>query len=228
MRLRFIFIVLFVCLVVASCKKEQAPSLEYSFHYTYYPMEQGSYWIYNVTEILHDNNAAIPHDTLQYQLKTEIGDTLIDNAGRIVSRFNRYKRNSPFDSWVLTDVWTTVVDQNRAELVEENIRRVALRFPVKTSTVWDPNQFNFLPSAQAYYEFIHQPFNNGFIQSDSSVHVISAKELTLVSYQNQYEVYGKKIGLIKKYYKDIQISNFDTLNVHSGKELYFTLLEYGH
>ena len=33
-----------------------------------------------------------------------------------------------------------------------------------------------------------------------------------VSYQNQYEVYAKQIGLVKKYYKDLQISNFDTLN----------------
>jgi hypothetical protein len=58
--------------------------------------------------------------------------------------------------------------------------------------------------------------------------VISAKELTLVSYQNQYEVYAKQIGLVKKYYKDLQISNFDTLDVSQGKELYFSLLEYGH
>ena len=127
----------------------------------------------------------------------------------------------------LRENWEQLAGQV-VELVEENIRRVVLRFPVKTATIWDPNQFNFLPSLQAYYEYIHKPFSFGAIQSDSTVHVISAKELTLVSYQNQYEVYAKQIGLVKKYYKDLQISNFDTLNVSQGKELYFSLLEYGH
>ena len=217
-----------ILLFASSCKKEPAPALISSFHYGYYPIKKGSFWIYQVTEIIHDENAAIPHDTLSYQLKTEIGDTLIDNEGRIVNRFNRYTRSSSFSSWVISDVWTTVVSENRAELVEENIRRVVLRFPVKTATIWDPNQFNFLPPLQAYYEYIHKPFSLGAIQSDSTVHVISAKELTLVSYKNQYEVYAKQIGLVKKYYKDLQISNFDTLNISQGKELYFSLLEYGH
>ena len=215
-------------LFASSCKKEPAPAVISSFHYGYYPIKEGSFWIYQVTEIIHDENAAIPHDTISYQLKTEIGDTLIDNEGRIVNRFNRYKRSNSFASWVISDVWTTVLANNRAELVEENIRRVVLRFPVKTATIWDPNQFNFLPSLQAYYEDLHEPFSLGAIQSDSTVHVISAKELTLVSYQNQYEVYAKQIGLVKKYYKDLQISNFDTLDVSQGKELYFSLLEYGH
>ena len=215
-------------LLVSSCKKEPSPSIVSSFHYGYYPIKEGSFWVYQVMEITHDENAAIPHDTISYQLKTEIGDTLIDNEGRIVNRFNRYKRSNPSASWVLTDVWTTVLANNRAELVEENIRRVVLRFPVKTATIWDPNQFNFLPSAQAFYEYIHKPYSLGPIQSDSTVHVVSAKELTLVSYQNQYEVYAKQIGLVKKYYKDLQISNFDTLDVSQGKELYFSLLEYGH
>ncbi len=217
-----------ILLFTSSSKKQPAPALISSFHYGYYPIKKGSFWIYQVTEIIHDENAAIPHDTLSYQLKTEIGDTLIDNEGRIVNRFNRYTRSSSFSSWVISDVWTTVVSENRAELVEENIRRVVLRFPVKTATIWDPNQFNFLPPLQAYYEYIHKPFSLGTIQSDSTVHVISAKELTLVSYKNQYEVYAKQIGLVKKYYKDLQISNFDTLNISQGKELYFSLLEYGH
>lgn len=215
-------------LCMSSCKKETTTSIHSSFHYDYYPTKEGGFWVYQVTEINHDENAAIPHDTIVYQLMTEIGDTLVDNEGRIVNRFNRYKRSNPSASWVLTDVWTTVVAENRAELVEENIRRVVLRFPVKASTLWDPNQFNFMPQGQAYYEHIHKPYSLGPIQSDSTIHVISAKELTLVSYQNQYEVYAKQIGLVKKYYKDLQISNFDTLDVSYGKELYFNLLEYGH
>jgi hypothetical protein len=224
---RKLIVLLFLVGAAVACKKKPTNGGLGSFHYGYFPIKKGNYWIYQAVEISHDENAPVPHDTLIYDLKTEIGDTLYDNEGRIVYRFNRYKRNGVFNPWVLTDVWTTVVDENRAEVVEENIRRVALRFPIKSSTLWDPNQFNALPAQQCFYEKIHQPFSTGWIASDSAVLAVTVKELTLISYQHQYEVYGKNIGLMKKYFKDLQISNFDTLNVKQGKELFLTLLEYG-
>ncbi len=228
--MRLILCCTILCAIIGlpACKKDSNDSVLSSFHFNYFPYELGQYWVYDVMEILHDENAAIPHDTLYYQLKTEIGDTLVDNEGRIVHRFNRYKRNNAGQAWNLTDVWTTVVSNYKAELVEENIRRVVLKFPVQASTLWNPNQFNFLPPQEAFYEGIHEPFSTGPVQTDSSVKVNAVKELTLVSYQNQYEVYGKDIGLMRKYYKDLQISNFDTLNIKQGKELFFNLLVYGH
>lgn len=218
---------LFMLLLLA-CKKNTPTNAKTSFHFDYFPVKMGSYWIYAVQEINHDENAANPHDTLAYQLKTEIGDTLLDNEGRIVYRFFRYKRTSPTQAWQLTDLWTTVLAKNKAELVEENIRRVTLCFPVKASTTWDPNQYNALAPQLAFYESIHEPFNNGFCQADSAATVVSVKELTLVTYKNQWESYGKNIGLLRKGYKDLQIANFDTLSAKQGKELYYDLLEYGH
>lgn len=225
--LRKVILLLWVVGVAVACRKNNPQGGVGSFHYGYFPLKQGSFWIYQAVEIFHDENAAVPHDTTVYDLKMEIGDTLYDNEGRMVYRFNRYKRNGMFNPWVLTDVWTTVLDKNRAEVVEENIRRVALRFPVKSTTLWDANQFNALPAMTAFYDKIHEPYSTGWVTSDSSVHAIAAKELTLISYQHQFEVYGKNIGLMKKYFKDLRISNFDTLNVKQGKELFLTLLEYG-
>ncbi len=42
-----------------------------------------------------------------------------------------------------------------------------------------------------------------------------------------YEVYAKGIGLVKKYWKDLTISNFDTLNVQFGVEQFYTISGYG-
>lgn len=222
----YLSLVLFT--VLMACKKNNNPSGTESFHYAYFPITLGSYWIYDVREINHDENAANPHDTLYYQLKTEIGDTLLDNESRVVHRYYRYKRNAPSQAWQLTDLWTTVLANNKAELVEENIRKVSLCFPIKANTTWNPNQFNALTPQIAFYASLHVPFNNGFCQTDSAVKVVSAQELTLVSYKNQWETYGNAIGLVRKVYKDLQIANFDTLNAKQGKELYYDLLEYSH
>jgi hypothetical protein len=215
-------------MLLVACTKDNPNVSLADYHYDYFPVKLGAYWMYDVVEISHDQNAAVEHDTISYQLKTEIGDTLIDNEGRITNRFYRYKRNTSFDSWVLTDVWTTILVDNRAELVDENIRKVVLRFPIKANMVWNPNQFNFLASQQAYYEDIHKPVVVHSISLDSTVKALTVKELSLVSYAHQYEVYAKKIGLVRKYYKDLKISNFDTLNILSGKELYYTLTDYSH
>jgi|Laugrefabdmm15dn_1035133.scaffolds.fasta_scaffold04720_3 hypothetical protein len=227
-RLRFLGTSIGLMMLLVACTKDNPNVSLADYHYDYFPVKLGAYWMYDVVEISHDQNAAVEHDTISYQLKTEIGDTLIDNEGRITNRFYRYKRNTSFDSWVLTDVWTTILVDNRAELVDENIRKVVLRFPIKANMVWNPNQFNFLASQQAYYEDIHNPNSVSGFSLDSTVKALSVKELSLVSYAHQYEVYSKKIGLVRKYYKDLKISNFDTLNILSGKELYYTLTDYSH
>ena len=85
--------------------------------------------LYEVVEITHDENALVQHDTLRYQLKTLIGDTLYENSGRIANRFFRSKRPNANAPWSITDVWTTIIADNKAELVEENQRIVKLIFP---------------------------------------------------------------------------------------------------
>ncbi|MFM7724018.1 MAG: hypothetical protein ACKO7O_04425, partial [Bacteroidota bacterium] len=102
--LRKVFLLFCMALMAVACKKKNPQGGLGSFHYGYFPIKKGNYWIYQAVEISHDENAPVPHDTTVYDLKTEIGDTLYDNEGRMVYRFNRYKRNGIFNPWVLTDV----------------------------------------------------------------------------------------------------------------------------
>jgi len=50
----------------------------------------------------------------------------------------------------------------------------------------------------------------------------------LIEFKRKYEVYANRVGMVKKYYKDLQISNFDTLNIKSGKEIFMTLTNFGN
>jgi len=50
---------------------------------------------------------------------------------------------------------------------------------------------------------------------------------SLIDYRRKYEVYAKNVGLISKFYKDLKISGFDTTNVQSGTELFYTFIGYG-
>lgn len=210
--------------LIVSCKKQDPAPL---FHYDYYDLTQGRYIDYDVIEINHDVDYSIPHDTLIYQLRTVIGDTILDNEGRIAHKFMRYKRNDSASAWVLTDVWTTIIDGKRAELVDENQRIVKLVFAPTLNKEWNPNAFNMFGEMTSYYADIHVPYAVGPLNFDSTLFVEQDDFHSLVDHSRQFEVYAKGVGLVRKYYKDLTIANFDSLNVKKGKELFYTCIGYG-
>jgi len=207
-----------------SCKKDQ---VNYDLHFGYFGLIPGRYVDYDVVEIKHDVAQAIQHDTLRYQLRTWIGDTIIDNEGRVAREFVRFKRANASQSWVQTDIWTAIIENNRAELVEENQRMIKLVFAPTDTKEWNPNAFNSYDELTAYYRDIHKPSVMGTMHFDSTLVVEQENFFSLIDYRRKYDVYSKKVGLISKYYKDLKIAGFDTMNVKSGTELFYTCIGFG-
>jgi len=222
-----IFIFLSVVFQLVSCKKDLVNSDQFLYS-SYYELKTGKFVEYNVMEVTHDENLAIQHDTIYYKLKCVIGDTFTDNAGRVAFEFIRFKRNNSSENWKETDLWSTIVFENKAELVEENQRVVKMVFPVSKFTTWNANQFNSDAKLNCKYELIHKSLTIGNFTLDSTVVVEQENRRNLIEYKRKYEVYANRVGLVKKYYKDLQISNFDTLNIKSGKEIFMTLTNYGN
>lgn len=220
---RLLFITLFFTLLNA-CKKDNAPV---DFQYDYYGLTIGRYIEYEVMEVTHDEGAAVLHDTIHYFLRTQIGDTIIDLEDRVANRFFRYKKLNLADDWNVTDLWTTVIDDRRAELVEENQRMVKLVFRPSKAKVWDHNAFNQDDEMQCYYRDLQVDKTiNGFY-FDSTVTVEQDSFFSYIDYRRKYEVYAKGIGLVYKYHKDLEIDQFDTLNVKNGKEIFYKVIGYG-
>lgn len=223
---RIIFVSICAALaLLQACKKDVATV---DFHHAYYDLTPGRFVVYDVVEIKHDQGATVSHDTLVYQLKTVIGDTVIDNAGRTARKFFRYKRANGNQNWTISDVWTTIVAENRAELVEENERIVKLVFAPTLSKSWDINAFNSSSKLEAYYRELHKPTLVNGLTFDSSLVVEQDDFLSLVDYRRKFEVYANGVGLVRKYSKELTIQNFDTINgVLNGNELFYQISSFG-
>lgn len=221
----YICLLVLFAVAVPSCKKKTSPP---NFHYAYFDLTPGRYVDYDVMEIDHDINAATQHDTSRYQLRTLIGDTVIDNEGRIARKFIRFKRPNSSSDWVQIDLWTAIITNNRAELVEENQRIIKLVFAPTITKEWNINAFNMYPETNAYYDAIHDPKTLGALTFDSTL-VVEIADVgdNLVERERKFEVYAKGIGLVRRYYKDISIMNFDTLYVTGGSESFYTCIGYG-
>ncbi len=211
-------------LLFTACKKVVEET--YSSNHNYFGLIDGRFVIYDVYEMNHDDAINV-HDTIHYQLKTWIDSIYIDNEGRTNKQFKRYKRDNDMSSWVLIDVWTAIIDGNNAELVEENQRKVKLVFPIFLNTTWNPNAFNNLGVETSTYSRVHKSLSLNGYNFDSTATVLQKDFLSLVDCRKQWEIYAANVGLVYKFYKDLEIENFDTLSVIKGNEIHYSLIEYG-
>lgn len=219
---RYLSLVGVLFLSLLSCKKSQAPN----YHYEYFGLEENRYTIYNVVEIIHDN-AIAQHDTLVYQLKTIWKSEFIDNEGRKMHEFERYKRDLPTDEWVFADLWTGGINGIHAELVEENQRTVKLIFAPTLNKLWDANAQNMGPELSCYYREIHVDTTVNGVYFDSTLMVEQKTFMSLIDTVRMYEVYAKNKGLIYKYSKDNhwQFGNNQVIN---GHEVYYEFVSSGY
>lgn len=216
------FILLFAA--IFGCKKEKTTI---NMHLNYFGLIPGRYVVYDVQEMYHDVDLIIPHDTLTYQLKTYIGTEYIDNFGRTAREFRRYKRNDNTQDWTLSDVWTAIIDNYNAELVEENQRIVKLVFAPTSDKSWNPNAFNGYDPLTYSYSKLHKPMTIGSLSFDSTITVDQENFTSMIDHRTKYETYAANVGLVKKWYKDLTIAGFDSTNVKKGTEIFYTCIEYG-
>jgi len=212
-------------LVVANCKKKSVEKVK--FHTNYFGLTPGRFVIYSVQEMHHDVDLNPKHDTLNYQIKTVVGDEITDNEGRTVREFKRYKRLSSGLSWDFLDLWTAIITNGRAELVEENQRVIKLVFAPTLDKTWNPNAYNSLDSLKYYYTNIHTPTSISDLSFDSTLTVTKDKFSSLIDYKVDNSKYATNIGMISKTFKNLTIANFDTLDVKKGNEIHYKCTSYG-
>ena len=218
----FIAITGFLLLFAACKKKNETPD----FYYDYFPLTEGHYVTYHVREIRIDTSLNL-NDTSEFYLKAVIGDDIIDNEGRTAKRYNRYVRQNLTDPWVLQDIWTTILDDGRLELVEENQRTIKLVFAPSKYKEWNANAYNMLGDQECYYTDLHEPGSiNGF-SFDSTVTVEQEEFFSLIDYRRKYEQYAKGVGMYYKRFTDYKITGFDINHVVKGREVIMQLIDHG-
>lgn len=209
-------------LFFVGCKKD---SSSVKLHYEYFGVNKGRFVIYDVNEITHLSNGSKEYS--DYQLKTVIGDTVHDNSGRLGYKFLRYKRLTSTDNWAIKDVWFIIIADNKGELIEENERIIKLVFAPTSKKTWNGNAYNTKEEVVYSYDSIHKPYKINGLQLDSTLKVVQEDVFNMIQFKKKHEIYAKNIGLVKKHYQDLNISNFDINNVSTGKEIFYNMTSYG-
>jgi hypothetical protein len=137
------------------------------------------------------------------------------------------KKDTLTQPWHLQDIWTSIIDGDRAELVEENQRTIKLVFAPTKYKQWNCNAYNMLDPLDCYYRDIHKPATINGLTFDSTL-VVELKDFhSLIDYRRQYEQYAVGVGMIYKQFTDFQIQNADMNDVVKGKEIIMKVVDYG-
>ncbi|HNY44110.1 MAG TPA: hypothetical protein PKH15_05425 [Bacteroidales bacterium] len=199
-----IFILLILSLGLVACNKENIKPRKFPLGQEYFPLIEGNSIIYKVTEINIDKPSNV-YDTSIYYLNEIVESPFIDNENDTAWRIERYTRKDENYSWIINSVWSAKLTNKYAVKVEENQRKIKIRFPIKENLSWNGNLLNN-QKVQEYeiLRFDHK-FNIGSVQFDSCLTVMQDSSMSLIHKDLAYEIYAKNIGLVYK--KEIYINS---------------------
>ncbi|MFZ1528066.1 MAG: hypothetical protein WAT19_04900 [Ferruginibacter sp.] len=196
-----------------SCKKSSEEFSTASIE-DYAPYEVGKYIVYRLDSTVL-TNFGTNFVVRSYDVKFEVDAQITDNLGRPAYRVFRYIRNSPAQAWQPDNTFTAINTGNGLEFIENNLRYVKLRQPIRENYSWKGNayidtrsansEFKYLDSWDYFYENVNQPATVGSIGLDSTI-TINQREDSLgvpIIPETQYaekniskEIYAKHIGMV--------------------------------
>ena len=230
--MRYFYILTLSTLVFFSCKKDTAVNSLTSSNYSYFPLEEGSWIIYNVDSVVHlsnDDGTNQPDTSIasyHFQIKEVVDFDFIDGQGNKAYRVSRYKRQNDTLPWDFLVVWISLRTSGSAQRVEENVRYIKLSFPINQKSMWNGNAYNDQLQEDYSYSEIHIPSTFGNNRFDSTVTVLQLDDDNLIHRVFKQEKYANHVGLV---YKEKDSLNINSIGqVTNGFEFRETIQSYSH
>lgn len=213
MKKKFLFAGLMVAIVFSACKKTDEEFKTDAIS-DYVPLVVGKYITYQLDSLIFANNI-IPKDTvISYQVKHVVQDTITDNLGRKAFTIRRYIRKNPGDQWVVDNVFIAINTGDSYEFIENNLRFLKLKEPIRNEYTWKGNSYIDTYSASSdikyyddwdyTYDSLNTPLQLGAITIDSTLKVGERDDVigdpndqsTYSEVNFSVSNYGRSIGLV--------------------------------
>lgn len=205
---------LFIAAQMISCSK-QTETLNIISAKDLYPMQVGRTFTYRLdSTVVATFGTSL--QTTYYLAKDSVESSFLDNQGRLSYRIFRYLTDTlaskPYQ-YIAT--YYAVIDNNKIEYVDNNLRFITLVNPVSTTTTWKGNSYintttnstnYFLNNWQYQYQDIDASYSVKKGSFNNTVTVLQQDESSSATFNPNFyynktysvEVYAKGVGLIYK------------------------------
>ncbi len=213
----YLWLIAAVVLIVSSCNKRETEPLDLDFGYAYYPLEVGQIREFEVDSIIFDPAAGGTQiDTNSWFIKESITDSFPAQDGLTWYRIERVQRQSATQPWQIGKVYAAARSNQQAYRTEENLRFIAMTFPLQANETWNGNAFFSNSTAveiageqiEMFKDWnyrtlsLAEPFQVGGLLFEKVCSIQLADSENIIEYRQGKEYYAKNIGLI---YKELQI-----------------------
>lgn len=220
MRKIFLLTIIITATIFSACKKS-SEELQVPPVGDYYPLAVGKYVTYNLDSTIFINFGT--KDTvIKYQVKHQVDALITDNLGRPAYRIIRYIRKTAANAWVPDNTFMAVPTEFAVEFVENNMRFLKMKAPVRNGFAWKGNTYidtyslnsnvKYLDDWDYTYDSLNTKITLGALTVDSTLKIAQRDEVIgnpadLNSYSEiNYgaEKYGKGIGLVYRNFLHIE------------------------
>jgi hypothetical protein len=220
MRKVFLLLIIISALIFNGCEKS-TDVLETATVSEYSPLLVGKYISYNLDSTIFINFGT--KDTvIKYQVKHQVDALITDNLGRPAYRITRYIRKTAANAWVPDNTFMTVQTDFAIEFIENNMRFLKLKGPIRNGYTWKGNSYidtyslnsnvKYLDDWDYTYDSVNVPHTVGTFTLDSTLKVAQRDEIIgNPSDPNSYseinfgdEKYTKGIGLVYRNFLHVE------------------------
>ncbi|MBC7722872.1 MAG: hypothetical protein H7068_12665 [Pedobacter sp.] len=211
---RFFLLILIVVIMGFGCAK-QSETLTNIAAKELYPISVGKTFTYRLdSTVVATFGASLQKKS--YLAKDSIESSFLDNQGRQSYRIFRYITDTLLSKpYQYSATYYAVIDNNKIEYVDNNLRFIPLVNPVSANTTWAGNSaINTTTNSDNYYlnnwQYQYQNINQSYTVKkgviNNTVTILQQDESSGLNFDPNFyynktysvEVYGKGVGLIYK------------------------------
>lgn len=228
-----VIIVFLFFVTTQACKKIVILPEQKTFDYSYFPIKNGAWKIFQVTEINIDNPSNV-FDTLEYFILHRYEEYYVDatkDSMLIISRF--YRKNSE-EKWKKINRWYAGIKENKAIQVEENIKYVKQNYPLELHKQWNGNVYNHSDTLNKFVYKIVALDTSTRVNNKNFDSVLIVNQRNFSSAVEKYfyqESYAKHIGLIKKQEINIYSERIESIpieeRISKGRIFTMKIIDFG-
>ena len=173
-----------IVILLLSCKK-QVDDFSLTPVSDYYPLEVGKYITYNLDSTIFVSFGK-KDTTIHYQAQDRVDAQITDNSGRIAFRVVRFLRRNSSEEWTPNNTFMAIPTESSVEFVENNLRFLKLKLPIKQDFSWKGNSLidtrseysdlKYFDDWDYTYDSIGVPLTINTLSIESTIKVVERDE----------------------------------------------------
>lgn len=217
--MRFAFLTI-ICLTTLVCQEPAVPNLKTE---GFYPTQLNNQWIYELDSVTFDvGPTGIFQRKSSSYLREIVQDTFTDGTGALAYLITSEVSGHQDGPWQYSGLAIVQPKFNGIEKVEDNLRFLKIKHPVKAGVKWDGTSYfdprlrvmvegepiEIYKNWSSTYAQVDYLANHGGIDYPQAIKITLAESESKIELRKGFEVYAYGVGLV---YKELQI--METQNI---------------